>query len=250
MYNDTDSPKSVLDGQHAGGQASGLSNSATPPPRFGRLAMCMAAASALAIGVLGTVAYSVWFNHDQQAYAEAMAGARRALGNGVSANAAVAAVMAKNASATAVPAAIASAKPVPALPSSQVMATSGATTPASPAGTDPEAGGQFASWSGEVKAKAFAAQPVRVANVASGTSASTAPPPTPARRSANASAAPTQQVAASHPGKDGRAAPQERRAPENARHKNNLFARMGLFFRRVNYRQHGNANRQDIYSHP
>ena len=80
MYDDTDSPKSVLDGQDARGQTSGLSFSATPP-RFGRLAMCVAAASALAIGVMGTVAYSVWFNHDQQAYAEAMAGARRALMN-------------------------------------------------------------------------------------------------------------------------------------------------------------------------
>lgn len=41
MYNDTDSPKSVLDGEDAGGQTSGLSISATPP-RFGRLAMCVA----------------------------------------------------------------------------------------------------------------------------------------------------------------------------------------------------------------
>jgi hypothetical protein len=40
----------------------------------------MAAAGALAFGVLGTVAYGVWFNHDQQAYAEAIAGVREALG--------------------------------------------------------------------------------------------------------------------------------------------------------------------------
>ncbi|MFC6308975.1 hypothetical protein [Paraburkholderia dipogonis] len=245
MYNDADSPKSVLDGQDAGGQASGLSISATPP-RFGRLAMCVAAASALVIGVMGTVAYSVWFNHDQQAYAEAMAGARRALGNGASANAAV---MAKTTSMTA-----AAAAAVPAtLPQPlHATVTSGATVAASPAVVDQEAGGQFASWSGQVKAPA--AQPTVVANaanVASGTSASTPPPPASTRRPANANAAPTQQLAAARPGKDGRASPQERRAaPESARHKNNLFARMGLFFRRVSYRQHGNTNRQDIYSHP
>ena len=242
MYNDADSPKSVLDGQDAGGQASGLSISATPP-RFGRLAMCVAAASALVIGVMGTVAYSVWFNHDQQAYAEAMAGARRALGNGASANAAV---MAKTASITAAPAAAVPATPPQPL---HATATSGATMAASPALADQEAGGQFASWSGQVKARP--AQPAVVANAASGTSASAAPPPTSARRPVNANAAPTQQVAASRPAKDARAMPQERRAaPENARHKNSLFARMGLFFRRVSYRQHGNTNRQDIYSHP
>lgn len=243
MYNDADSPKSVLDGQDAGGHASGLSNSATPL-RFGRLAMCVAAASALVIGVMGTVAYSVWFNHDQQAYAEAMAGARRALGNGASANAAV---MAKTASITVAPAAAVPATPPQPLHAS---ATSGATVAGSPALADQEGGGKFASWSGQVKARA--AQPAVVANAASGTSASAAPPPTTsARRPANANAAPTQQVAASRPAKDGRATPQERRAaPENARHKNSLFARMGLFFRRVSYRQHGNTNRQDIYSHP
>jgi hypothetical protein len=242
MYNDTDSPKSVLDGQDAGGQTSGLSFSATPP-RFGRLAMCVAAASALAIGVMGTVAYSVWFNHDQQAYAEAMAGARRALGNSASASAAV---MAKTAGVTALPAAAVLAKsPQP----SSAMAASGVTIAASAAVADPEAGGQFASWSGQVKASR--ARPDVVADAAPDTPASAATPPTPVRRSAGAATPPTQQLAASRPGKDGRAAPQERRgASETARHKNSLFARMGLFFRRVSYRQHGNANRQDLYSHP
>ncbi|MFM0121501.1 hypothetical protein P0D73_21850 [Paraburkholderia sp. RL18-101-BIB-B] len=242
MYNDTDSPKSVLDGQDAGGQPSGLSLSATPP-RFGRLAMCVAAASALAIGVMGTVAYSVWFNHDQQAYAEAMAGARRALGNSASASAAA---MAKSAGVTALPAAAVLAKsPQP----SPATAASGVTVAASAAGADPEAGGQFASWSGQVKASK--ARPDVVADAAPGTPASAATPPTSARRSAGSATPPTQQLAASRPGKDARAAPQERRgASETARHKNSLFARMGLFFRRVSYRQHGNANRQDLYSHP
>ncbi|SAK87167.1 hypothetical protein AWB82_05968 [Caballeronia glebae] len=50
------------------------------PRRFGRLALWMASASALGIGVLGTVGYGMWFNHDQRVYAEAMASARRTLG--------------------------------------------------------------------------------------------------------------------------------------------------------------------------
>ncbi|MEM5457848.1 hypothetical protein VSR69_23830 [Paraburkholderia phytofirmans] len=242
MYNDTDSPKSVLDGQDAGGQTSGLSFSATPP-RFGRLAMCVAAASALAIGVMGTVAYSVWFNHDQQAYAEAMAGARRALGNSTSASAAA---MAKSAGVTALPAAAVLAKsPQP----SPATSASGVAVAASAAGADPEAGGQFASWAGQVKASK--AQPDVVADAAPDTPASAATPSISGHRSAGSTTAPTQQLAASRPGKDARAAPQERRgASETARHKNSLFARMGLFFRRVSYRQHGNANRQDLYSHP
>jgi hypothetical protein len=250
MYHDTDSPGSALDGQRDAGQSSGLSISATPP-RFGRLAMCVAAASALAIGVMGTVAYSVWFNHDQQAYAEAMAGARRALGNNASASAAV---MAKTASVTALPAATMPTKPPPL---SRATAASDATVAASTVVSDPEAGGQFASWSGEVKASRT--HPDLVANAPPDAPASAAMPPTSAstsaptsvRRSANAGTAPTQQFAAARAGKDGRAAPQERRgASETARHKHTLFARMGLFFRRVSYRQHGNANRQDIYSHP
>ncbi|MDR5738339.1 MULTISPECIES: hypothetical protein [unclassified Caballeronia] len=50
------------------------------PRRFGRLALWMASATALGVGVLGTVAYSMWFNHDQRVYAEAMNSARQTLG--------------------------------------------------------------------------------------------------------------------------------------------------------------------------
>jgi hypothetical protein len=244
MYHDIDSRTSALDGPDADGQTNGLSNSATPP-RFGRLAMCVAAASALVIGVMGTVAYGVWFNHDQQAYAEAMAGARRALGNGASAGAAV---MAKSASVTALSAAAVLAKtPQP----SPAVATSSATVAASAAVADPEAGGRFASWTGQVKAPTAHADVVADAAPRAPASASAATPAAAPRRPASATTAPTQQLAASRPGRDGRATSQERRAaPESAKHKNNLFARMGLFFRRVSYRQHGNTNRQDIYSHP
>jgi hypothetical protein len=49
------------------------------PMRFGRLALWIASASGLAVGVMGTVAYGVWFNQDQNTYAQAMARARQTL---------------------------------------------------------------------------------------------------------------------------------------------------------------------------
>ncbi|WP_277033843.1 hypothetical protein [Caballeronia mineralivorans] len=52
---------------------------AATPVRFGRLALWVASASALAVGVVGTVAYGVWFNQDQRAYAQAMENARQTL---------------------------------------------------------------------------------------------------------------------------------------------------------------------------
>ncbi|OLL28459.1 hypothetical protein BTH42_27225 [Burkholderia sp. SRS-W-2-2016] len=72
------------------------------PPRFGRLALCIAAATALTFGVMGTVAYSVWFNHDQQTYADAIASARAALGSSTAGQVRVA-----------TPPAVAAAQPTP-----------------------------------------------------------------------------------------------------------------------------------------
>ncbi|TDN61214.1 hypothetical protein B0G77_4656 [Paraburkholderia sp. BL10I2N1] len=51
----------------------------TSPAQFGRLALWVASASALAVGVMGTAAYGIWFNHDQRIYIEALASARQAL---------------------------------------------------------------------------------------------------------------------------------------------------------------------------
>ena len=52
----------------------------TPPTRFGRPALWVAPASALAFGVAGAVTYDVWSNHDQRAYVESKASTRQALG--------------------------------------------------------------------------------------------------------------------------------------------------------------------------
>ncbi|WP_244221053.1 hypothetical protein [Paraburkholderia aromaticivorans] len=190
--------------------------------------MCVAVASALAIGVMGTVAYSVWFNQDQQAYAEAIAGARQALGSGASASAAVAATTGAG--------------------SLPPTAATGPATTASPNVGDPEAGGQLASWSGEVTRRSRSN--LQTTFVTDAASADPASSPASAHRSASAGNPPAQQMAPSRVGKDNRA-PQERRTTfTNAKHKDNAFTRIGLFFRRVDYRQHGNANRQDLYSHP
>jgi len=78
MYNDPDLPPVRGDYDDAARESDAADATGTAP-RFGRLALCVAAASALAFGVVGTVAYSVWFNSDQQTYAEAIARARQAL---------------------------------------------------------------------------------------------------------------------------------------------------------------------------
>ena len=57
--------------------------SALPPARFGRLALWIASASALTVGVMATLAYGVWFDQDQRAYVKAMTVAQQTLSSGV-----------------------------------------------------------------------------------------------------------------------------------------------------------------------
>ncbi|OAJ54223.1 hypothetical protein A6V36_17060 [Paraburkholderia ginsengiterrae] len=252
MFDDTGLPNSARDAMAGGSATDGVAPAAGPPPRFGRLALCVAAMSALAIGVMGTVAYGVWFNHDQQAYAAAIVGARQALGTSASATAGKVAV-AYPASAAVAPAAATTV-----LAKSQPPAvrgiTSGTTPGATPSVTqvpvmDPEPGGPLASYSGQVVGRS--AQPAQVVVTANAAPAASASSSASARPAASSGNPPAQQVASVRPGKEGRATPQEHRA--NARHKDSsLFARVGQFLRRVSYRQHGNPNpsRQDNYSHP
>jgi len=246
MFNDTGLPKSALNDTDSGGQPDAEALAAGPP-RFGRLAMCVAAVSALATGVMGTVAYSVWFNQDQQAYAEAMAGAQRALGSTASATMAATADSANAAPPPATPVLAKSPAPPPA--ANGTMKSAPASVSAPELEEDPEQGGPLASWSGQVTG--HSAPTAQVAAVADATTAASASAGVSAPYAANPSNPPAQQLASARPGKDGHALPQERRAAyTNARHKDSLFARVGQFLRRVSYRQHGNASRQDTYSHP
>lgn len=230
MLNDIDLPHSA-ESPDAGFDVGAEPSAAPPPVRIGRLALCVATASALTFGVVGTVAYGIWFNHDQQAYAEAMAHARQALGATTSAAAGPASA---NSVAPPRPATFAAA------PRSSATA----------AATDGEEGGQQASWSGPVtRLPERTVGQVSVADATPPVGAASAPA---APRAASPSNSAPQQLASSRPGRDARLAQQDRRSSStaNARHKGSLFARMSSFFRRVSYRQHGTGSQQDIYSHP
>jgi hypothetical protein len=241
MFNDTDLPRSAAEHPDAGDDAGAESLAAAPPVRFGRLALWVAAASALTFGVLGTVAYSVWFNHDQQAYADAMARARQALGTPA---------LAATGPASAKLIAPAKAATFATVPREATMPMATTATTATPASPDEE-GKQQASWSGSVTPFSPPAdRQTRIADATPAVAASSAPAVHRAAPPSNV--ATQQQPASSRPGRDARLAQQDRQSSStaNARHKGSLFARMGSFFRRVSYRQHGSGSRQDLYSHP
>lgn len=267
MLNDTDLPKSAVELPDAGFDAGAEPSAAAPPARFERLALCVAAAGALAFGVVGTVAYGIWFNHDQQAYAEAMTGARQALGTAASVP--VGAALAQSIappraanfaaappSATAVTAADMQATTAATPVTTGTQTTAGASgLPATArtqaaAESDGEEGRLQASWSGPVTQRSTPT--TRQTGVADATPAMAASSAPATHRPAPSSNPAAQQLASGRPGRDTRLAQQDRRSSStaNSRHKGSLFARMGSFFRRVGYRQHGTGSQQDVYSHP
>lgn len=173
---------------------------ARTPVRFGRLALWVASASALTVGIMGTVAYGVWFNQDQHAYAEAMEHARQTLWLG------------------AVPA----PAPIPAV--------------------------QPTVSSGEVAAPL--APPPRLVTVASADLNAPAPSTQFDRRGEPSdSAAP--KLAVTRPLRANCSASVEHRRPvSRVKSNGNVFTRVGSFFHRVSYRQHGTESQRDIYAHP
>lgn len=264
MFNDTHLPQSEANGAQADSPAEDLrdaSDASDLAPRFSRLALCVTAASALTLGVVGTVAYGVWFEHDQQAYADAMASARQSLGAPAAAN---------SQSVKQIVSVQTEASPV----IGNTSATEAAREPerSSNPSQQVEEGSQQAVWSGQVaRAQSAAIAPAGpddtslVTPAASTASVSTTPSLRSTRRITGSTDPNAAQSPSSRTLKASRAGQQDRRATtpdaqqsarlnakQNARHPNTLFARMGLFFRRVSYRQHGGANpqQQDIYSHP
>ncbi|WP_027798547.1 hypothetical protein [Paraburkholderia dilworthii] len=275
MYNDPDLPHvrgheddaSLVDGGDV--EATGAT------PRFGRLALCVAAASALALGVTGTVAYGVWFNSDQQTYAEAIARARQALRMPAPNN--MAAALAKSSAPPDTPLATsAQAAPPSASVAPEPLMTSAIGAPAPKPGivtgspTDtvalldlPALPAQSSMpavvesrkpsvWSGQIsrpQEEELLADNAAAAPSSAAPAAAVSPRSMQRTTSATEPAAP--QLASTRPAREAKYAQQERRASAtSARHKGNLFARMGSFFRRVSYRQHGSGSQQDIYSHP
>lgn len=242
MFNDTDLPKEAVDGPDTGFNPDFESMPAAPPGRFGRLALCVATASALALGVVGTVAYGVWFNHDQRAYVEAMTGAREALG-----------ITASTASVrpTTPVLSTASARPTAPVESMASAASAKPTTPSESTALetedDPPSG--HAVWAGQVTRPS--SPPSRETAVAAADPVAPTPPVRPARRAAPSPDSAAPQLADARSGRESRIAPQDRRTQVSARKaKPSIFARVKQFFRRVSYRQHGTGSKQDNYSHP
>lgn len=282
MYNDPDLPPVRGHGDDARFESGDVEDTGLTP-RFGRLALCVAAASALAFGVVGTVAYGVWFNSDQQTYAEAIARARQALrmptpNNMASALAKASAqadtALATSAQAAPPAAAIVGAPLVTSAISAQAPAPLLAPTqspgPVTSSSADPIAlldlpavpakspvssaeSRKPSVWSGQIS-RPEDEEEVLADNaeaVPSGTATGPAVSPRSMQRTAGAADPAAPQLASTRPARAAKYAQQERRASAtSARRKPNLFARMGSFFRRVSYRQHGSGSQQDPYSHP
>jgi hypothetical protein len=266
MANHSDFPYSKADGREAEFEDGDPYGADVSPAGFGRLALCMAAAAALACGVLGTVAYSVWFNHDQQAYAEAIATARQALrirGPETTGESwrqrAPRAVMAATGQAAADAAADASARTTAAATAGApaTMAQDGAVASNSLATTTPierglaaqtgEERSKQAVWSGEVSrsspttaialADTAPSDPVLADNTRPPPATQPTPAPSPRRNTRRATSADSaaQPTSASRSTKEARIAQRERTgsAANATRHETSLLAKMGQFFRRV-----------------
>lgn len=266
---DTDMRHSAADSRYSGFDRAGPDELGEPPPRFGRLALCLAAAGALTFGVMGTVAYGVWFNEDQQTYAEAIAGAREALGSPASGGVPTVAVAHAPDEATTqsadqpAPQSVDQSAPQPA-PQLAVQSPAPAVALEANGANRAFEDTNPTVWSGPIHpnspdpslATTLADTPVDdAADTSVGTSAdrppaaiAPAPSPRATKHAANAAES-NAQSATGHSTRETRLAQQERRA--SSKHKDGLFARIGQFFRRVSYRQHDNGRQQqDPYTHP
>lgn len=83
-------PGRLRDFEHATNDRPPPLDNTTLPARFGWLQLCVISSVGLAVGVLGTSAYILWFNRDQQAYTDAVQAARHAQPARASASASVA----------------------------------------------------------------------------------------------------------------------------------------------------------------
>jgi hypothetical protein len=198
--------------------------SVSPPARFGRLALWIASASALTVGVVATVAYGVWFDQDQRTYAKAMAAAQQTL----------------SARAAGVPAQQTLLAGTALVPEQQTPSPSAATAPT-----------QQTAWSGRVAPASPPSAPLTTLADAAGADVTTSASPAQPESTGVAppdSVAPHssigQPVTVNHGAKQDRHRPAPRLKPNKG-----MFARMGSFFHRVSYRQHGNGSQRDLYAH-
>ncbi|WP_250534067.1 hypothetical protein [Caballeronia sp. AZ10_KS36] len=192
----------------------------------------MASASALGIGVLGTVAYSMWFNHDQRVYTEAMASARRTLGIDQPV--------------------IAAGPPAQTLSSGVVQPPPTASLVAAHSDTTALADNPPADTSDTTSLGPVAVAPVATAATVAGASQDAASP------TRTAAGPASQTVAANRPNRGASGQPvRTAQAKEAARHRASraraepgLFARVGAFFHRVSYRRNATSGQREEYSRP
>ncbi|WP_250513177.1 hypothetical protein [Caballeronia sp. INDeC2] len=214
------------------------------PMRFGRLALWMASATALGIGVLGTVAYGMWFNHDQRVYAEAMASARRTLGIDQPA------IAAQTQSGGVVEAPLTGAIPYasnqPAPVDTAPLADNAPAAEAADATTVADTGTDGSDTM--LTTAAAAAQSPSQTPQADGSAA--APVQSAAVQRRGTSSATQRAATANRNGNGADQYAQARKRQAHAKPEGGLFARMGAFFHRVSYR-HNVPNRQrEEYSRP
>jgi len=210
------------------------------PLRFGRLALWMASATALGIGVLGTVAYSMWFNHDQRVYAEAMASARSTLGID---QPAIAAAQTQSSGMVEAPGTAA----IPGYTST--YATNDGPAPVDTASLADNVPADDTPPLADASDSAGAAGAAALATVAAATSAQaqSQQQSAAAQRRGNPSA--TQQAAANRASQSSQSA-QARKRQAHAKPEGGLFARVGAFFHRVSYRNNVPNRQREEYSRP
>lgn len=210
------------------------SGPARTPLRFGRLALWMASASALAVGVLGTVAYSMWFTHDQRVYAEAMSSARKTLGIDQPLLAA----------------APAQTQPQP---ETQTQATGAVERLSSvPSGVP-----YYSSVDSDDRADTAGTAGLAAISAAAAAQDVNTPPSTPStlaqQRPGKApltTANRPNRAASTQTAQQNQSTQAARRHASRARSDSGLFARVGAFFHRVSYRRNATTGQREEYSRP
>ncbi|WP_176055280.1 hypothetical protein [Paraburkholderia caribensis] len=208
-----ESPDRARGGRQQQYESAYLPDSDDPQARhYSWVQICLISAMGLAVGVMGTAAYVIWFNRDQVAYADAVESARRPLPTTLaSANGDL-----RIPSHAAVPTSSVSGRVIPATPAQQPAPTS----------TDSLAANQTAD--DDTDANADPNDPPQATRAA------------PAPNSATARADRGKQ-----PGNAARHA-------QRAKPKETFVSRLTAMFRKVTYRRSGRepGNHPDPYSHP
>ncbi|SIT41941.1 conserved hypothetical protein [Paraburkholderia piptadeniae] len=199
-------------------------------PHYNWVQICLISAMGLAVGVMGTAAYVIWFSHDQQTYSEAVQAARRPPPSAV-------AVIPDDESA------------VPARAALPTSAVTGRVIPATPTSQPRDAEAGQANDANRTLASAQAPDDaVDPADTADATDPADATDDSqPAARSAQAAAAGS--AARADRGKQASVA--SHHAQQRAKPKQTFVSRLTAMFRKVAYhRGRDRNNNADPYSHP